>query len=100
MIPVSEALTKYSSLVYGSKVRTLSAKLAREAFFGDSVLAHCTVSGSRAFPALPIVELNELKTVVFQQFPIYWNSKHEFEGVWKDCVDGVGQACKRLRHAK
>ena len=100
LCPVNEVLAQYSNLIYSSKVRTLAAKLAKECFFGDEVLVRCTVAGSRSFPALPVTELNELKRTVFRQFPVYWNAPQEFEGVWKDCVDGIGQACKRLRHAK
>ena len=100
LLPVGDALTKYSTLIYSSKVRTLAAKLAKESIFGDDVLIRCTVAGSRSFPALPVAELNYLKTVIFKQFPVYWNAKHEFEGVWKDCIDGLGQACKRLRSGK
>lgn len=100
LLPIGDALAKHSNLIYSSKVRSLASKLAKESVFGDDVLIRCTVAGSRSFPALPVAELNYLKTIVFKQFPVYWNAKHEFEAVWKDCIDGIGQACKRLRHAK
>ena len=73
----------------------LAVKLAKEAFFGDAILARCTVIGEHTF----FQEVNELKTVLFHQFPQYWKSKHEFESMRKACVESVGLhvACKRLR---
>ena len=97
IIPVSGVLSKYPKLRCESKVATLAVKLAREAFFGDDVLSRCTVSGERAYPGLPVDKVNELKSAIFQQFPQYWTTKHEFEPLWKTCVESVGQACKRLR---
>lgn len=65
LLPINEALSRYSTLIYGSKVRTLATKLAKECIFGDDVLVRCTVAGSRCFPALPVAELNELKKIVY-----------------------------------
>ncbi len=93
-------LSRYPKLRCESKVGTLAVKLAKEAIFGENVQKRCTVIGERTFPGLPISEVNTLKTVLFRQFPQYWRSKHEFESVWKSCVDSVGQACKRLRSAR
>ena len=67
-------------------------KLAREAMFGNDVMVKCTVMGEREHPRLPAAELYELKRVIFQQFPKLWMSKHEFEPLWKGCVDAMGQA--------
>ena len=30
--------------------------------------------------------------------PHFTTSHVEFEATWKDCVDSIGQACKRLRN--
>ena len=61
----------------------LGVKLAKEAFFGEDVLARCTVSGYRDLPALPLLELNGLKQALFNQFPNYWHTPEEFERVWE-----------------
>lgn len=42
-------VSKYSKLCCESKAPTLATKLAREAFFGDHVLAACTVMGCRDY---------------------------------------------------
>eukprot|EP00731_Ephydatia_muelleri_P018363 Em0011g403a len=48
--------------------------------------------------ALPVEELKELKTLVFQQ--CMGLTSTEFEAVWKDYVQAIGQACKRARERK
>lgn len=91
----------HPKLMCPSKVPTLAVKLAKESFFGEDVMAMCTVSGNRELPALPTKELQQLKHTLFMLFPQYWRSPHEFEPVWKSCTDSVGQACKRARgHSK
>ena len=72
-------------------------KLARESFFGEDVLAQCTVMGFGKLPALPTEELNELKQTLFSLFPRHWSNPVDFESVWKDCAESLGQLCKRLR---
>lgn len=95
---VDAILSKFSKLRCESKVGTLAVKLAKEALFGDKVLIKCTVMGERGLPGLPAAELMELKKILFREFPHLWASRHEFEALWKTCVDSLGQACKRLRH--
>ena len=85
------------SLMCPSKVPTLALKLAKESFFGDEVMARCTVAGSRDLPALPTNELHHLKHILLNLFPQYWRSPHEFEPVWNSCTNSIGQCCKRLR---
>ena len=75
----------------------LTVKLAKEAVFGEEVMRRCTPGGTRELPALPSMELYELKRTVLAQFPHYWNCLHDFEGVWKKCRDSLEQACKRAR---
>ena len=88
---------RYPKLRSPSSIGTLAAKLAREAYFGEDVLAKCTVSGDRDLPGLPIVELQQLKQTLFAQFPAYWRSPHEFEPLWSTATTSIGQLCKRLR---
>ena len=90
-------LAKYSKLCCESRVATLSVKLAKDAYFGSEVLAKCTVMGERELPGLPRTELSEMKKILFLQFPNFWQSKQQFEPLWKLCVDAVGQLCKRER---
>ena len=75
------------------KVSILGVKLARESFFGEDVLAQCTVMG---FGKLPTEELNELKQTLFSLFPRYWSNPVDFESVWKNCAESLGQVRKRL----
>ena len=92
----SEVILRYPKLQSPSNVGTLAAKLAREAYFGEDVLAKCTVAGDRGLPGLPITELQELKQTLFFQFPDYWKSPHEFEPLWSTSTTSIGQLCKRL----
>ena len=100
LIPVSTVLLKYPKLKGDSKAGTLAVKLAREALFGDAVLAKCTPFGNREQPALPTHELNKLKEELFELFPQYWPNPSEFESLWRVCTEAVGQVCKRLRAQK
>ena len=93
-----EVIKCNNKLCVPAKVSTLAVKLARDAFYGDDVLSKCTVAGEREFFALPVEELKELKTLVFQQ--CMGLTSTEFEAVWKDCVQAIGQACKRARERK
>ena len=97
LISPSQAFAKYHKLLVVSKAPTLATKLARDVFFGTSVLRRCTVMGCREQPGLPVKELNELKEAMFTKFPQYWANPVDFEEVWAQCVDAIGQLCKRLR---
>ena len=91
---VNDVLMKHPKLRCASKIGTLAVKLAREAVFGDDVMAQCTVAGERGLPGLPTKELQQLKQALFMQFPV---APQEFEALWKTSTAAVGQACKRLR---
>ena len=94
---VAQIINNYPKLRCESKAGTLAVKVAKNAVFGESVMKRCTVMGERDLPGLPPTELMELKRILFKQFPHLWTSRHEFEPIWKVCVDSLGQACKRLR---
>ena len=99
LVPVDSVLNKYQSLRKDHTIGKLAVKLAKESFFGDEVLVKCTVMGCRSFPALPTKELNDLKQTVFSLYPRYWSNPIEFESkIWSQCVNSIGQLCKRLRH--
>ena len=92
---VVDVLNASRNLLIPGKASTLAVKLAREAFFGEEVLLKCTVAGGRGFYALPVDELRDMKAVIWQQFSTMPQSK--FKAVWKDCLEAIGQACKRAR---
>ena len=95
--PCNEIIRKFPKLHAIHKAPTLAVKLARLSFFGDNVLAQCTVMGCREYPGLPREELHKLKQALSSQFIVYLRQPEEFEPVWASCIDAIGQACKRLR---
>ena len=97
LIPVDVVLQKYSSWLVDNKFSALAVKLAREVFFGDSVLKKCTPRGFGEFPALPNRGLNQLKKTLFDAFPNYWTKPEAFEVKWVAAQENIGQTCKRLR---
>ena len=61
-------------------------------------MAHCTVRGAHKFHAPPEKELNSMKSFLMKLcIPQYTPSQIEFEMVWKNCTESIGQACKALR---
>ena len=80
------------------KMTTLAVVLAREAFFGDEVMAQCTAKGHGDKPGLPHSELMQLKEVIKGAYPEYWNAPHTFEPQWNKCTEQISQACKRARN--
>ena len=80
------------------KPSTLTQLLARNAFFGESLMAVCTPSGTKDLLALPKHEMFELKKAVFRAFPKY--SPESFEIEWRrKCWTAIKQACGRLRRS-
>jgi len=59
---------------------TLSVKLAWESFFGDDLMAKCTVKGTREYGSLPKLIC---KWFLSQSFPRF--IKHDFEEAWSVC---------------
>ena len=89
-----DVICKYPKLKAESRAGKLAIKLAKEAYFGGSILAKCTVSG---FRGLPVAELTELKQTMLAQFPQFWTSPQEFEHMWIQCTEAIGQLAKALR---
>lgn len=101
LLPVDVVLHKYKALCgVDCKAGELACKLAREAFFGLDVMVKCTASGFRDKPGLPEKELQELKEVVFSQYPKYWANPVEFEAIWVTCLNSLSQSCNKLRQSK
>ena len=81
-----------------SKPSTLAQMLAKEAFFGASIMCKCTPSGTRNLPALPKAEMFQIKRIVFNAFPHLFPTAEAFEVEWKKkCWVAIEQACGRLR---
>ena len=79
---------------------TLAVKLAKESFFGDSILIQCTGNGRREQPPLPPYTLAKLKQYLVSNFVDTQRCiKPEFERRWSKCPKAIGQACKNLRTA-
>ena len=97
LLAVETVIEKYKSLKNVGSAGALAVKLARESFFGQDVLAHCTVYGHREQPGLPKAELFQLKQTMFGLFPQYWATPAQFETVWNSCITSINQCCKRLR---
>ena len=95
--PAGQVLLHYPKLQTERKLSKLAVKLACESFFGEEIMAKCTVMGFGRYPALPATELSELKQTLFALFPKYWSNPVLFESVWKECAEAIGQACKRLQ---
>ena len=58
---IDDILAKYQTLRCESKAGKLAVRLAKEAVFGEDILAQYTGGEVRDLPALPLSELNELK---------------------------------------
>ena len=61
------------------KMTTLAVALAREAFFGEEVMAQCTAKGFGGKPGLPHKEMMSLKEEIHKLYPNYWNNPLVFE---------------------
>ena len=75
----------------------LAVALAREAFFGEEVVAQCSAKGYGGKPGLPHKEMMLLKEEVLRLYPNYLNSPHMFEEKWNKCSEQISQACNRIR---
>ena len=94
---IEEIVDRYPKLQTLCKAGSLACKLAREAIFGEEVLKQCTPKANRNLPGLPSKELEELKRVMFAQYPQLWRTPVEFEPVWQRCLETIQQASKHLR---
>ena len=86
---VKSTIEKYHNMKSESKAPNIGWRIAREAVFGDYVLKQCMPLGSRDLPGLPLAELKEIKNIIFNLFPQYSNSQHEFESLWKKCIESI-----------
>ena len=80
-----------------AKITTMASVLAREAYFGEEVMAQCTAQGYGDKPGLPAGEMRELKEEIRKLYPNYLNNSLIFEEKWTKCQESISQACKRAR---
>ena len=100
LINPQAVVQKYPKLLKLSKISTLAVRLAKESYFGGTVMAGCTVRGVGDLPALPKTELDKLKTYLQTlTLPRFVSSRVEFENLWKSCVESINQSCKSIRKA-
>jgi hypothetical protein len=59
------------------------------------MMARSTPLGQRGFQALPPSGLEVIKEKL--RGLCVWSSAAEYEKVWKNCMDAIGQACKHAR---
>ena len=57
LVDPQQVIEKHPHLMCASKVGRLAVKLAKDSFFGEDIMARCTVAGTRELPALPSEEL-------------------------------------------
>ena len=96
-----QVVAMHPNLVRVSCIPRLSVKLAKGSFFGTELMAACTVRGLGKFHALPKFELKQLKQFLSTLcVPRLLTTQIEFEQIWKNCVESIGQACKAARAKK
>ena len=98
LLKPEDVVEKYSQFLTFFKIPMLAVRLAKESYFGKSIMARCTVRGAGKFHALPEKELKDMKFFLMKIcVPRYTSSQIEFEILWKNCSEAIGQACKSMR---
>ena len=79
-----------------SKMCQLACKLAREAIFGEELMAKYTVHGRKGSDPLPAAGLAILKETFLRfRYPTLSIHSDEFKEVWKLCTDALNHACNK-----
>ena len=82
LLSPESVVAKYPKLLKSEKIQTLSVCLAKESFFGKSIMSRCTVRGSGSFHALPESELQALKEYLISIcIPRFAASKLDFQDI-------------------
>ena len=71
--------------------------LARQAFFGDSVLLHSTVTGKAGGTPLDEHKLEMLQTVIRTKVYPEMTIENFRDIIWPHCKNALADLCKRLR---
>lgn len=98
MLSPHVVVDKYPKLLQASKLPTLAVRLAKQAYFGKQIMKRCTVRGTGKLHALLPNELANMKEFLKKlEMPSITSSFVEFENLWKNCTESIGQACKDYR---
>ena len=92
---IDSVVIKYSNLHTPSNISRLAVKLAKEAVFGQAILAQSTPLGFRDLQPLDPAGLETIKATVKNL--CVWSNPVDFEKTWKNCMHAIGQACKHAR---
>ena len=92
-------LAKYPKLRGDKKMGALAVALARECYFGKSVMRCATVGGKGpGTAALPSEGMRQLQQVIISLCPAYQNDMKAFnERIWSKCRDAINHACSHYR---
>lgn len=75
----------------------MACKLAREAFFGDSVLAKSTITGKSGHSQLDTTKLDHLFSVLHSRMHNDLTEETFNEKLRSECLESIAQTCKRAR---
>ena len=95
MASPEDVLMKYPKLNNLSRIGAMSAKLAREFYFGKNLMARSTVYGCRDRPPLPKQQVEQLKVFLMNTFK--FNKGPDFESHWRYCIDAINHSCAAIR---
>lgn len=90
-----DVLKKYEQYLNSKQVGIVAAKLARNTFFGESVLKESSVSGTEDTRPLDPQVLNQLKAAIRQKF--VHTTQSEFDLMWRNCLDSLSRLCTYCR---
>ncbi len=101
LLSVDEVFDKYKKRLEegekGDNTGFMACKLAREVFFGDSVLSRSTITGNSGKWRLDPSKLDHLLSVVHSKLHRDLDQKQFKESFHAKCKKSIGSACKRLR---
>lgn len=101
LTPTSNIIEQYGNLVYKGEDGLLALTLARDAVFGQEVMAQCIPLGTKNKKALPQKDLSLIKQAIFQLHHDMWLELEKFEPTWKTCHISIQQGCgRKCRDAK
>ena len=88
-------MDKYDKYMTADFCGRVAIKLARNTYFGETVLAASTVTGHSNTRPLDPLKLKEMKAALRTRFQE--TSPTEFEMIWTRCVESVARACNYAR---
>ena len=89
-----EVITLYKDYKNMKDIGKLAIALAKYTYFGSSVMAHSTVTGSGGTTPLNAVKLQQLRSNIRAIFPLMDDA--EFDKIWDKCKYSFAGCCKTL----